>query len=487
MREIELKLEIDPDDLPLVRQDPLLARGKSRSTHQITIYYDTPDTKLKKHGYTLRVRSVDDKFIQTVKKLNAMVGLVSREEIECEVASLKPDLGLLHQHPLHALLGKGAEGRLEPLIVSDVDRTIWLLRDGHEHLEVDLDHGTISAGEHSEEFAELEFELRDGTPAGLLMAARRLADHAPVRLGVLTKAERGFLIADGALGKVSKAAQVDLQAGMDVAQAFEIIVHSCLKHYRLNEPLVLHRRARRALHQARVAIRRLRSALTLFRPAIEDVEFHHLRHELRWFSAQLGEARNLDVYLQGELDEVTRSQLTAKRERAYDDVSAAMNSHRFRRLLIDLVGWTAIGAWRTRKRASRPVESFAGRRLERLWNSMTTAAGRDLEHLDEESRHRLRIRGKKLRYAIEFVRGLYPHALGEEKRFAAALQQLQDSLGKLNDMTNAKTLVDAAPAEQSWLIGSHEVRRHLADATGAMRELRRTGRFWASAGMPLHR
>lgn len=196
MREIELKLEVDPNDLPLVRQYPLFARTPSRSVHQITVYYDTPQAKLKKHGFTLRVRSIEGKFIQTVKGANETVGLVSREEIECEVPSLKPDLSLLQQHPLHALLAKGMDKRLEPTIVSDVDRTSWLIKDDEEHLEVDLDHGTISAGEHSAEFAELEFELRDGRPASLILAARRFVEHAPARLGVLTKAERGFFIAD---------------------------------------------------------------------------------------------------------------------------------------------------------------------------------------------------------------------------------------------------------------------------------------------------
>jgi inorganic triphosphatase YgiF len=480
LREIELKLEVDPNDLPLVRQYPLFARTPSRSVHQITVYYDTPQAKLKKHGFTLRVRSIEGKFIQTVKGANETVGLVSREEIECEVPSLKPDLSLLQQHPLHALLAKGMDKRLEPTIVSDVDRTSWLIKDDEEHLEVDLDHGTISAGEHSAEFAELEFELRDGRPASLILAARRFVEHAPARLGVLTKAERGFFIADGALGKVVKAAHVHVRRGMDVAEAFEIIVHACIKHYRLNEPVVLNQRASAALHQARVAMRRLRSALTLFRPAIEDVEFQHLRHELRWFTAQLGDARNLDVYLERELDDGSRAELTKRRERAYDAVFDAMNSHRFRRLLIDLVGWTAIGAWRSGKLASRPVESFAGRRLDRLWNSIT-ALGRDFERLDEESRHRLRIEGKKLRYAIEFLRGLYPDARAQEKRFAEAVEQLQESLGKLNDMATARTLGGTAPSDQPWLIGSLEERKYLVAAKKAMRELLRTGPFWLSA------
>lgn len=63
--EIELKLEIDPVDLPSV--DPLLAVAESRSVHQVTVYYDTPETALNAHGFTLRVRSSGGRFVQTVK------------------------------------------------------------------------------------------------------------------------------------------------------------------------------------------------------------------------------------------------------------------------------------------------------------------------------------------------------------------------------------------------------------------------------------
>jgi triphosphatase len=67
--EIELKLEIDPRDLQLIGQDPLLAGAESRSNQQLTIYYDTPETKLKKHGFTLRVRSAGGRFTQTIKPI----------------------------------------------------------------------------------------------------------------------------------------------------------------------------------------------------------------------------------------------------------------------------------------------------------------------------------------------------------------------------------------------------------------------------------
>ena len=476
--EIELKLEIDPGDLPLVRQNPLLAAAESHSTHQVSVYYDTPETALKKHGLTLRVRSIEGRFIQTIKAVTDNVGLVSREEIECEVASIRPDLAALPEHPVHDFISDHDAASLGEIIRSEVERTTWLIDLGNGRIELDLDSGTMIAGKRSTEFAELELELRDGPPVILIMAARRISDYSPVRLGVLTKAERGFRLAEKGHSKAYKAGPVKVGAGMTVGQAFETIVHACLKHYRLNEPLVIHKSNSSALHQARVAMRRLRSALTLFRPAVEDVEYQHLRHELRWFTAQLGDARNLDVYLERDLPSEERNQLILKQERAYDHVADAMNSHKFRRLLIDLVGWCAIGAWRSGKLAQRPIQSFANRRLDRLWRTITDA-GRNLVAMDETERHALRIQIKKLRYATEFLENIYVEARSSERRFASAVEELQEALGKLNDMTTAR-LFGAAPIEENWLIGSPGERRHVLSAEEALRDLLRTGPFWRS-------
>jgi triphosphatase len=481
-QEIELKLELDPDNLPLIRQEPLFAHADSHSVDQVTLYYDTPDTKLKKHGFTLRVRSAGDRFVQTVKSITDSVGLVAREEIECEVRSLKPNLAVLSGHPVGTLLAHAESRKLKPLIRYDVNRTSCRTERRGGSMRIDLDHGSVTAGGRREEFAELEFELVDGEPASLIMAARHLSDHVPVRLGVLTKAERGFMLLSGSLGRLAKPGSIHLTADMSVAEAFEIVVHACLRHYRLNEPLVIARRSPDALHQARVAMRRLRSAFTLFRPAVEDVEYQHIRHEFRWFTAQLGDARNLDVYLERDLDDAEREKISRKREHAYEEVVEAMNSHKFRRLLIDLVGWVALGAWHNGKIASRSVENFATHRLDRLWDSVTRDT--DIARMDEDRRHRVRIQGKKLRYAVEFLQGLYPHARATEKRFASAIEELQDSLGKLNDMATARTIADVA-TNDGWLIGSVDERRHLVSAEQAIRELNRVGPFWR-AGADVH-
>lgn len=475
-REIELKLECDRQALPLIHQHPLLAHAELRKQSQLTIYYDTPATVLKKHGLTLRVRSSENRFIQTLKSAPDGVGLVSRDEFECDVRSIEPEIDALNLPALDRLRHGGQLAKFNPIMSSQVERTTWHLDRRNGKIQVDLDEGTISAGEHAQDFCELEFELIEGVPASLLMVARSIADEVPVRIGVLTKSERGALVSRGKIDRVHKAGPVHVCPEMTVGEAFATIVSACLKHYRLNEPLVIGGRHGAALHQARVAVRQLRSAISLFKPAVADVEYQHLRQEIRWFSTELGDARNLDVFLGRETGQRDRAELVLRRERAYDQVVDAMNSSKLARLEIDLVGWAALGAWRAGKLAKTPISAFATSRLDLLWKSIALAGPR-IEQMDETTRHDLRIEVKKMRYAVEFLRQLYPQARGARKAFTSAIGALQESLGKLNDLAVAKTL-GSSPAEDGWLIGSFDERRHLGASEDALRELVRIGPFW---------
>ena len=473
--EIEFKLEIEAAGAERLRAH-FIPDDSAQSKQQVTIYYDTPDATLRDHGFTLRVRKVGDGFVQTIKPLTTVTGLISRAEYETDVSSLDPNLKALSGTPLGQLAKSGKLSGLQPTTQSDVRRTSWVIEAGGSRIQADLDEGKLRAGGRSQRFNELELELLSGDPACLLRATKDIAERVPVRLGVLTKAERGTLLAAGAFKKVAKAARVEVQPGMSIAEVFEIVVHACLRHYRLNETLAIASRKKEALHQARVALRRLRSAFTLFRPVTADVEYQYLRQELRWFTAQLGEARNLDVFLERELPDDERDVLTARREQAYDHVLAAMDSQRFRLLLIELVGWTALGPWRRGKRAARPIEHYASTRLDRLWSSIGHN-GRHIAELDEETRHHLRIQVKKMRYALDFLRGLYPESISA-KSFGVAVEDLQESLGKLNDLATARTLGAPPRAEQSWLIGSPDEKPLIREAERAFRDLDDVGPFW---------
>jgi inorganic triphosphatase YgiF len=470
--EIELKLEVAPGATEQLMRQPWIERAPRSSQHQLSVYFDTADSELRKRGYTLRVRSAGDRYIQTVKALKNGAGLFDRGEWEYQIDGPEPDAERLAHTPLAAI----DVGALRPVIRSEVNRTACRLKPNGAEIELDVDHGTVTAGGRKLPVHEIEIELLRGSAQSAVEIARRIAGEVPVKLGVMSKAERGFALADGELGKVSKAGPVLVQPGMTVADGFATIVMACLRHFRLNEPLVIEERTAEALHQARVAMRRLRSALSLFRTAVGDADFGRIRDELRWFTGELGDARNLDVYLRRDLPEVEREALETKREHAYDHVVAAMNSHRFRTLMLDLVAWAAIGEWREHPNAERPLEPYVNRRIDRLWHKITAAG--DLADMDADERHQLRIGIKKLRYAVEFVEALHTHESQRQKKFGKAVEDLQEALGELNDLVVAHSLERSS----AWPILPEEPgedeRRLLSESDHALDRLQKIGPYW---------
>nr|WP_295372007.1 CHAD domain-containing protein [uncultured Sphingosinicella sp.] len=452
-REIELKLLLDEGGAKQLRTHPALKKVAHKTARQVSIYYDTPDGALRNAGFSLRVRESKGRFLQTVKQQGAdSAGMFDRPEWEEEVESAEPDLDRAARTPLKEHLGKRTRKRLKPLIRSEMERTTWnVSRDGAA-IELVLDEGTVTGGKSSERIAEVELELKSGDARDLIEFARQLGQRAPLRLGVLTKAERGYALADGAVGRVVKAERIDLTPAMSAAEAFAAIAASCLRQFRLNETIVERTQDPSALHQARVAMRRLRSAFTFFRPIIGDQEFLTLREEVRWFTDQLGDARNLDVLLKripgtqgadGTEKELRRT-LEAARERAYASVLETLASARLRRLMLDLVGWIGTGKWREAEMAQRPIGEFGRAQLDKRWRKVKKG-GKHLAKLEIETLHRLRIEVKKLRYAVEFLASLEARedALTRRKAFSAALEDMQEHLGELNDIETARELLQS--------------------------------------------
>ena len=108
--------------------------------------------------------------------------------------------------------------KLVPVFRSDVRRTSWRIAEGESEIQVDLDEGRIEAGAHNQQFCELELELLSGEAEELVRLARDIAARVPVRIGVLSKAERGFALAAGKLDKVHKAGPVAVDEGMTLGR-----------------------------------------------------------------------------------------------------------------------------------------------------------------------------------------------------------------------------------------------------------------------------
>lgn len=475
--ELELKFELDGRAARKVRRHALLSKVDHQTQFQSSVYFDTDDSAVRKAGYSLRVRRVGDCFTQTVKTNGGSAGLFDRGEWEANVQQMAPDPKALHRTPLGTL--KKLDRKVGPVVCSDVKRSTWLVdRDGSV-VQAVLDSGTVSAGNDKTSFHELELELRAGDSTALFDFARELGQAAALQVGVLSKEQRGQMLADGSFGHEHKASSVDLHQFMDAGQVFAQIVHECIRHFRLNEALIVAERDPLALHQARVAMRRLRTSFSLFRPAIRQGSLEPLRTELREFMRPFGEARNLDVFLDrhhGELNWRDRRKLTSARAETYDQVVDILNAQRSRDMVFDLVEWTASENWR-KDAASVPIGKFAAQRLDAAWRKVRRK-GATLGDLDEKQLHRLRINIKKLRYAVEFLAPLYSGK--RVRKFASSLEGMQDCLGLIHDdMVGRQIIADFALRG----MGSPDISgraRQLMTMEKRFKRLRRAGRFWVN-------
>lgn len=476
-QEIELKLEV-PEDAARRIEAAGLFHGKPRRVRQHATYFDTPDLALRRSGLSLRIRREGGRLVQTVKTGGGGIGLFERGEWERDIADEMP---VLDEETGSPLLPGGTAGSIAPLFVVRNDRTI--LSGEGEAIEAVLDRGMVVAGDRQAPYCELELEQKGGARAALFDLARKIGAVVPVRLGLLSKSERGYRLL-GPLPVAARAEAVAVLPSMTVAAAFRAIILACIRQFRLNEMLILERDDRDALHQARVALRRLRSALSLLRASMADAPYARFSGESRWLTGELGRARDIDVLADRLADEELAQALLRHRRDAYAQVRRALDSPRARMLALDLVEWVSgdAGTELAGGAGALPVGDFAAALLDDL-RSKVKKRGRHLADIDDEARHRLRKSAKKLRYAAEFFAGLYE---GKEERrakhFLSTLSALQDDLGALNDLATLPGLLAElgleGQAEALLPARMRDKEKLLHKAAGAHAAFADAARFW---------
>lgn len=439
--EVELKLELTPEAVDDLLGCGLLS-GEPTTIPQRSIYFDTSEQDLRAAGFSLRIRQSEGQRVQTVKATGAAAaGLFARPEWEQKVGD---DLPVLDDTtPIKALLGT-REVALRPVFEVVVERRIWTLSQEDAEFELALDRGEVVAGDRHSPFCEIELELKSGSPAALFSYARRINAAVPSPLSVLSKAERGYRLL-GPVVRAVKAEPMILASDMTTVIAFRHIAGACLRQFRLNETLIDHRNVE-ATHQARVALRRLRSAFTLHKSVAQDGQFDRLREDLRWLAAGLGTARDLDVLVARRKNGEIHSGLEEARRQSYEEAITALASPRARDLMLNLSEWLSLGEWLTAPSGTdareQPLRDFAASVLSRFRRKVRKG-GRGLGGQEDAARHQLRKDTKKLRYAAEFFASLFEGKRQKRwyGRFLETLEALQDKLGLLNDAVSAPELL----------------------------------------------
>ena len=455
--EIELKLRIASSDLAHLRRHPAILAalsGKPVTRRLISIYYDTPNLALLDAGLSLRVRRMSGGWFQAVKAAgHALAGLHQRDEWEDIISQGHPDFSKITAPALTKIFDDPRlRNALAPIFTTDVRRTEWQLAwDNGDRIELALDLGDLIIGELREPIREIELELKGGDTARLFELALALQQDIPLELENISKAQRGYAHYRVPAPIILRAQPTHLAQPASADDAFKQIAWECLAQLQGNQDMVLHGEDLEGVHQMRVALRRLRSALRIFSPVIDQEIAVRFQAEIRWLSTQLGHARDLDVFTGETLPRLLQVfhahpgllQLAKKaeqaRQQAYVELHSAMGSQRYNGLLLALACWLESGRWRQPEHAELSAKELASRVLSRHYKQLRRH-GRRLTQMLPEERHEARLAAKRLRYAAEFFASLYPAT--RTQAFVRTLAKLQNTLGELNDSTVTESLLN---------------------------------------------
>jgi CHAD domain-containing protein len=450
--ERERKFDVDPNrPIPhLAGAGPVVTQGEPVESTLHATYYDTADHELARAGITLRRRTGGDDAGWHLKLPTATPD--NREEVSLpadgESTTVPPELA--------ERVAEHTEGReLVPIAHLKTDRRTYHLADDQGRTLATLTDDAV-AGEtigddlHLDGWRELEIELAPNADPGLLDILGNALIRAGARPAHWPSKLRRLLGEDLAgdeteLGKRSTAAEV-------VLAYLSKQVDAVRRH-----DLGVRENAEDAVHQLRVALRRLRSALSSFRNVLDRAATRPLSDELRWAAGELGPARDTEVLRARVSAELTALPTDAVRGRA--DVQLAghfeQEATAARKRALDLLHsgrYAAMLAALQRllseppltAAATNPARAELKRAIERAHRRLTTAVEslNDLEPGPDRDAglHEVRKKAKQARYAADAVRPIAGKGL---RRWQRAVKKVQDTLGEHHDSVVARGVLSS--------------------------------------------
>lgn len=497
--EIELKFLVPQAARTRVLAEMARGSGSPERTSLSASYFDTDDRRLARAGMAWRLRREGRRWVQTLKAGTSN----PLERFEHEV--IRPDASAdASEHagtPVGdrlACLLRGARGEgLEPAVRyrTEVRRTTRRIRTRGAVVEVAFDEGRLIAAGGRLSLREIEFELVSGSPLAMLALAERWRKRFDLIYDPRSKAERGDRLAEGdRYPPVRKARPMDYSKDAAAIDAFAVVVDECLAQITHNAiGLIDGDPGRRVehVHQLRVGIRRLRSALRSFRGWVPSPP-EPLERGLRDLFLQMGMSRDSDVLASGVVADLARAggpAMALSAVPAGPDPGEAVRSADTQRMLLAWIAWRSALAQApldspdtpeakpTTARGS-PAESGAAaaaqasesepagsqgpqpqavpdlmppddartfhRRLKRRlgrWHARFASDWQSFDSLDEAGLHALRKRIKRQRYALEcFAPAMRKRQVG---RYLRVLAAIQDRMGALNDLFVARARYQA--------------------------------------------
>jgi inorganic triphosphatase YgiF len=528
-----LRLLAPPDAIGLLLEAPVIAqhiRSRGVVRRLDAVYYDTADQLLFGSGLSLRVQRQGRRFIQRLKqhraRQHAPVGsqgdlagdLAGELAWDVPVDSALPDLSRLAgagiTGPTASLLERISTLPLLAIFETSLRRQVRRLELPGALLDATFDEGVITAGARQDVLEDITLALRSGEAGILHDVGMRLMEVAPLRVSTSSKVMRGYALASGAPPAAEKAGRSALSRDLTADDMVAAVIAGCLAHLQANQAVAEDGRNPDGVHQVRVALRRLRTALSLFRREIPSAMMRGLSAEAKWAADEFGPARSWDVFLATTLTRPEQLQnenadfaglrqaVEAPRVAAYAAVRAALGAPRHGHLQLSLGQWIARRGWRNEVGSeglvllAEPAPVMAVRVLNRL-HRKALRRGRQFRQLSPTERHELRITLKKLRYAAEFFLPLVGET-SQARHYLRRLGNLQDALGLDHDAATTRPLLEEI-GRDSRSCGVHQAIGIVAgwqarDTLAAGETLKRQWKrfkalppFWDEASLPAER
>ena len=468
--ETELSLSLTPGVASRLAKHPLLTAAKPIRQRVVNTYYDTADQRLRRERVIVRHGRLGATALSSIRREAPSQGRqAGHGEWELVGTPGELDFSQVKDGTLRHLL-ESVRAELRPAFTTSFTRSAWLLAPREDvRIELALDRGWIEAEGRRQAICEIRLELLSGGVADLFSTASELQADLSLHPEAASKLLRGYRILAAEQWPVVKALPIEINSGMSAIAAFRTIGLACLKHLQSNEQGLRESDNPEFVHQARVAIRRLRSAIRVWKPLLPQDFVSSFDPLWQALARQLGETRNWDVFLAETLPSIVaafplqegvaiaRLSNYAQRRCAINRQAArsALKTDDYSRLLLEFTA--AILA--LPEGEVRPLEAFVPRCLDKRAKQVRQLAAQALRG-DATARHCLRVAYKRLRYAIEFFASLFP---GERLRnYHLSASGLQEMLGRLNDLAVASELIhEALPGEQGegircWLEGQAE-------------------------------
>ncbi len=491
-QEVEAKFLMEPCEADKFLRSGFVQRIRIEEPSrglECSTYFDTPRQLLKKRGISLRIRQKDGGYTQTLKSEGRFdQGILTRLETSRAVSSLDINRSMVAAVLKEQSLPVRNLSRLVPVFRTDVERTRFLVKFGKSKIELAYDHGGIicpKTGRRLEKISEIEAELKSGTARDMFLLLCELNERFHVQQFATSKAARGFAAANRRNAfKSVKHKRFATEGSNESFMLLQQSMGATLSHFFANNPNFI-RHKPEAIHQTRVAVRRMRAILQAFKEAIGYLDRKALNGELRWFQNKLGECRDWHVLAddtapvlakQHPEAAATLRRLARKAHNArLPEAMEIYNSRRAQRLILNIQLWlSGLPESGGRTIAALRKESIR-RNLKRL-----SAMGRLSSRSPVQKIHAVRILSKKMRYTLEILPGT---GLADGNALKA-LTDLQDHLGNLNDASKCLELISNT-REAELPSNVHETIRHwaelrmakcLADARPSLTRVRRWGR-----------